>query len=137
MLKRVETMAANEKILKSLKSATTHLENSMLALNKKDENAFADSLWHVGAELEYALFLFSLTFQNESNLPKWKSNPEQKSTEAGPILAKVQNLLDEAEKHIINGKSLDAYKSAYVARHHVLKVQEELAKKKREAFKKK
>jgi len=130
-------MTANEKILKSLKSATTHLENSMQALNKKDENAFAESLWHLAAELEYVLFLFSITFQNENNLSKWKPNPEQKNAETGLVLVEVQNLLDEAEKRMMNGKSLDAYKGTYIARHYILRVQEELAKKKREALKKK
>lgn len=130
-------MTANEKILKSLKSALNYLKNSMLALNKKDESSFAGSLWHAAAELEYALFLFSMTFQNESDRLKWKPNPELKKIETSPALVEVQNLLDEAEKCMVNEKLQDAYKSAYVARHYVLKVQEDLARKKREALKKK
>jgi hypothetical protein len=126
----------NEKISKALKSATRHLENSMLALNKKDENLFADSIWHVAAELEYILFLFSITFPNESDLSRWKSNPELKS-ETGSILAEVGNLLNEAERLVVNERLPDAYKSAYVARHCIIKVQEDLAKKKREMLKKK
>jgi len=54
-------MAADEKILKALKSAITHLGNSMLTIDKKEDNSLADSVWHVAAELEYALFLFSIT----------------------------------------------------------------------------
>jgi len=130
-------MKINEKISKALKSATTHLENSMLALNKKDENSFADSLWHVAAELEYALFLFSITFPNESNLSSWKRNPELKKIETDSMLAEVKNLLDEAERFVVNERLLDAYKSAYIARHCILKVQEDVAKKKREMLKKK
>jgi len=129
-------MAAKEKISKGLKSATTHLENSILALNKKDEDSFADSLWHVAAELEYTLFLFSITFQNEEDLSKWKPNPEPK-IETGSTLMGAQNLLKEAEKFVMNERLLDAYKSAYVARHYVLRVQEDLAKKKRKMLKKK
>jgi len=129
-------MAINEKISKSLKSATTHLENAILALNKKDEDSFADSLWHVAAELEYTLFLFSITFQNEKDLSKWKPNPEPK-IETSSTLMEVQNLLNEAEKFIMNEKLLDAYKSAYDARHYVLKAQEDLTRKKRKMLKKK
>ena len=129
-------MAINEKILNGLKSATTHLENSMLALNKKDEDLFAGSLWHVAAELEYTLFLFSITSQNERDLSKWRPNHEPK-IETGSILMEVQNLLNEAEKFVTNEKLLDAYKSAYIARHYVLKVQEDLAKKKRKVLIKK
>jgi len=132
----VETMTINEKISKALKSATNHLDNSMLALNKKDENSFADSLWHVAAELEYVLFLFSITFPNESDPSKWKLNLELKS-ETGSMLTDVGNLLDEAEMLVMNERLVDAYKDAYTARHNILKIQENLAKKKREMLKKK
>jgi hypothetical protein len=128
-------MAVKEKISQSLKSATTHLENSILALNKKDEDSFADSLWHVAAELEYTLFLFSITFQNEKDISNWKPNPEPK-IEAGSTLMDAQNLLKEAEK-FVNEKLLDAYKSAYIARHYILKVQEDLSRKKRKMLRKK
>jgi len=122
-------MAINEKVSKALKSAATHLENSILALNNKDENSFADSLWHVAAELEYALFLFSITFSDEINLLGSKRNRELK-IETDLMLAEVKNLLDEAERFVVNERLLDAYKSAYVARHYVLKVQEDFAKNK-------
>jgi hypothetical protein len=130
-------MAANEKILKSLKSAMAYLENSILMLNKKDENSLMDNIWHVAAELEYALFLFSITLKDESDKSKWKLNPKIKKVEVGPALVMVQNLLDEAENRMADEKLLDAYKSAYIARHYILKVQKDFAKKKREAFKKK
>jgi hypothetical protein len=129
-------MAVKEKISKGLKSATTHLEHSILALNKKDENSFADSLWHVAAELEYTLFLFSITSQNKKDLSKWKPNSEPK-IETSSMVMNAQNLLNEAEKFVVNEKLLDAYKSAYVARHYVLKVQEDLARKKRKVLRKK
>jgi hypothetical protein len=109
----------------------------MQALNKRDENLFDGNLWHAAAELEYALFLFSIMFQNESSLLKWKPNAELKKTESGPTLIEAQNLLNKAEKFMVNEKLLDAYKSASIARHYMLKVHEDLAKKKREALKKK
>ena len=131
-------MAANEKILKALKSAMTHLDNSMLAIDKKEgDSLLDDSVWHVAAELEYALFLFSITVQNEIDKSKWKLNPKLKKVEVGPTLVTVQDLLNEAEKCMTSEKLSDAYKSAYIARHYVLKVQKDFAKKKREALKKK
>lgn len=130
-------MTTNEKILESLKSAVTYLGNSMLALNKKDENSFSYNIWHVAAELEYALFMFSITFQNESSRFEWKPNPELKKTETDSVLFTVQNLINESEKCVTDGKLFDAYKSVYIARRYVLRVQEDLAKKKREALKKK
>lgn len=131
-------MATNEKISKALKSAITHLDNSMLIINKKkDDSLLEDSVWHVAAELEYALFLFSITVQNEIDKSKWKLNPKLKKVEVGPTLVTVQDLLNEAEKCMTSEKLSDAYKSAYIARHYVLKVQKDFAKKKREALKKK
>jgi len=130
-------MVVNEKILNALKLATNHLENSMLAFNKKDENLFADSLWHTAAELEYTLFLLSMKFSDESDLSKWKPNPELKKVETSSMLAEAKDLLNKAETYMANEKSMDVYKSAYVARHYILKVQEDLAKKKRDMLKKK
>jgi hypothetical protein len=130
-------MAANKKILKALKSAITHLDNSMLTIDKKNDNSVADSVWHVAAELEYALFLFSITVQDEIDKTKWKLNPKLKKVEDGPMLVTVQEFLDKAEKCMTNEKLLDAYKNAYIARHFILKIQKDFTKKKREALKKK
>jgi hypothetical protein len=129
-------MATDEKISTALKSAIMYLENSILALDKKDESSFADSIWHVAAELEYALFLFSIKFPDESDLLKWKPNPELKKIETSSILTELRNLLNETERLFISERWLDAYKSAYIARHYLLKVQEDLNKKRREILKK-
>jgi hypothetical protein len=126
------TMAVNEKILRSLKSAVTYLENSVSALDKKDEGLLADSVWHVAAELEYTLFLLSIKTQNESDAPKLKSNLEFKKADADSMLVEVKNLLNQTEEFVLSGRLQDAYKSAYAARHRVLKIKEDIAKKKRE-----
>lgn len=130
-------MSITEKISKSLQTATVHLKNLTNALGKGDENSFADGIWHLAAELEYALFLFSITIQSESESAKWKPNPEVKNMETESMLANVQSLLGDAEKFLIEGNLHEAYRSAYVARHYTLKIQEDLAKKKREALKRK
>jgi hypothetical protein len=130
-------MITNEKILKALKSAITRLEDSITALNMGDENSLADNVWHVAAELEYALFLFSVTLQTEYDKSGWRSNPEPKKIEIGQLLAVVQGLLDEAEKATANERLLDAYRSTYTARRYMLRVQQDFAKKKREALKRK
>jgi len=130
-------MTIDEKISNALKSATTHLEYSIMALNRKDDNSFADSLWHTAAELEYMLFLLSIKFSNESDLSRWKPNPELKKIETDSMLLNARDLLNEAKRYVADEKLMDTYKNAYIARHYVLKVQEDLAKKKREMLKKK
>jgi hypothetical protein len=129
-------MATNKKILNALESAIKYLENSLLALNKGDENMLADSVWHGMAELEYVLFLFSMMLPSESNF-EWKPNPEFKKMETGPLLSEAEKLLKKAGEWAVGGKLLDAYKSTHIARQHMLKAQEDLAKKKREALKRK
>lgn len=130
-------MATNEKILKALKSAITHLDNSTEAIEKKDENPLEHGVWNVAAELEYALFLFSITVHDEINKSKWKLSPKLKKSEVSLKLVKVQDLLNEAEKYVKNEKLLDAYKNASIARNYILKIQKVFAKKKREALKEK
>jgi hypothetical protein len=129
-------MIVDERILKSLKSAMMYLENSTIALDKKDENLLADSIWHVAAELEYALFLLSIKIQNEIDVLKPKSNLESKKADVDSALVDVKNLLNQAEKFLLNGRLQDAYKSAYAARHCIFRIREDLAKKKREILKK-
>ncbi|MEM3553468.1 MAG: hypothetical protein QXH40_01325 [Candidatus Bathyarchaeia archaeon] len=131
-------MAANDKILKALESATSYLEKSASALSSGDENSFTKHFWHVAAELEYALFLFSLIFQEENvDKSKWKPNPDMKKDNINGVLAEVRSLLENAKKFLTSGKLLDAYKGIYVARHCVFAVEENLAKKKRESSKNK
>lgn len=130
-------MVANEKIVESLKTAITYAENSIQALDRNDENALADSLWHVAAELEYTVFLFSMASERETKPLQLDKSYDLKKTEADKLLAEVHNFLKEAEGFIVSGKFLDAYKSVYAARNHVFKLHEDLAKKKREARKKK
>ncbi len=129
-------MASNDKILKALESAINYLEKSLSALNSGNENSFTEHFWHVAAELEYALFMFSLIFQEENiEKSKWKPNPDIKKDELRNVLAEVRSLLDGAKKFLLGGKVLDAYKGVYVARHRVFAVEENLAKKKRGSLK--
>ncbi|MBS7615714.1 hypothetical protein KEJ45_00730 [Candidatus Bathyarchaeota archaeon] len=128
-------MAVNEKVLKALESASNYLKNSILALKRGDETLFSRSVWHVAAELEYALFLFLLTLGNGRE--KFKLNPESKNIQLNSLLSEAEALICDAKKSINNGDLLNAYKNTYMVRQHVFKIQENLAKKKRETAKKK
>ncbi|MEM1564158.1 MAG: hypothetical protein QW161_05755 [Candidatus Bathyarchaeia archaeon] len=105
-------------------------------MNSGDGNSFTKHFWHVAAELEYALFMFSLIFQEENvDKSKWKPNPDVKKDDIHNVLAEVRGLLDNAKKFLKSGRVLDAYKGVYVARHCVFAVEENLAKRKRERLK--
>ncbi|MGB9740278.1 MAG: hypothetical protein ACP5IM_02660 [Candidatus Bathyarchaeia archaeon] len=128
-------MSIDSKILTAITTALNNLEDAINALNK-DEDLFAKKVWHVVAELEYALFLFSITLQNDT-VPKAKADPDLKKTEISQVLIGANEFLRDAETLVKGGKFLEAYENVRSARNYVLKVQEELSKKKREASKKK
>lgn len=128
-------MTINEKLLKALESVKHHLECSLSVLSN-DDKAFADSVWHVAAELEYALFLLSLMFKGGVDSSKWKPNPEVKKLGVNEMLITVRALLDKSKKSLIGDDLMSAYKCAYMARYYVFRIQEDFARKKREASKK-
>lgn len=129
-------MAFNDKISKALASALYHADKSISALKSGDEKAFSNDLWHVAAELEYALFLFSLTLKNERNVQMPKPNPNPKDLQTDHIMLKVKELIEEAQNLLKSGDLPNAHKNAYQARHYIFKLQENMGKEKRGARRK-
>ncbi|MCS7115469.1 MAG: hypothetical protein RMJ15_05495 [Nitrososphaerota archaeon] len=126
-------MALTEKALKALEFAEGYLEKSLSALNK-DEKNFADGIWHVAAELEYALFLFYLMSKGEYDVAEWKPNPEHQKIGTNETVAKVMELLKESKKALVNKDLIGAHKYAYIARQYVFRIQEGFVKKKHESL---
>jgi len=125
-----------EKIRDAINSALAHLENSMRALAKNnDEKTVVNSLWLTSSETEYALFLFSLIHPEESESSPWKhsSQPKQQIVEVDSAHASAQSLLKEAKNNIEAGATEKAYEEAWTARNLLLKVQELLEKKRKSA----
>ena len=121
-----------EKIIESIASAINRLEGSMKALAKKDEKNLVNLVWRAGADLEYALFLFSLMQQNESESSSWKIDSHSKQVEISSILSSVQNLLREAKDNMEAGELLDAHKKTWTARGYLLRVHDTFEKKRKE-----
>jgi hypothetical protein len=124
-----------EKIKDAINSATTHLENSMQALVKNnDEKAIVNSLWLASSETEYALFLFSLMHPEKSESSPWKQSSQSKQVvDVNSALASAQSLLREAKSNIEAGATEKAYEEAWTARNMLLKVQEFFDKKRKSA----
>ncbi|MGD8546313.1 MAG: hypothetical protein PVH12_09080 [Candidatus Bathyarchaeota archaeon] len=130
-------MASNPKILKALKLAITQLDSSLDAEDATAGKPPEETVWHAAAEVEYALFLFSVSIEEETQKSKWKINPKLKKAEVKPLLVEVQSLLETAEKKLKNDDLLNAYKNASIARDYLLRIQKRFTKEKREALKKK
>ena len=125
-------MAANEKISRALNSAKTRLNQSRRAVGEQKGNLLEDNVWHAAADLEYVLFLLSMRFQTELDKSRWEPNQKVKKDKVDKTIAIVQRLLNEAEISVTNKKLLSAFQNAYIARHYLLRIQKNFAKKNRE-----
>jgi len=119
-----------EKITVAVTSAMNSLNNSIEAYGEKDEKQVAGFVWRAVAELEYALFLLSIQHQGEIETSSWKTSSHSKEVEIEPTLSSARDLLKEAKSNIEASDVHEAYKKTWMARNHLLKVQEALEKKK-------
>jgi hypothetical protein len=118
----------DEKMMSAINSAIKSLENSMKALVERDEKAVLNHVWHAAADSEYALFLFSILHQEESEGSTWKSSFHMKQVEAGSALALARELLEEAVKHIEADELNEAYKNTWMAQRYLLEAQQAFEK---------
>jgi len=135
MCKRVGSMSFHSKILNALKKAKKYLKSSIRT--KENAESFKKAIWHAAAELEYALFFFSIKFSDENKRHNWRVNPRSKESDLNLMLSMAEKFLSSAEKCVLSEDMLEAYKNAYLARNYMLKIQGALAKKKSDASKKK
>jgi len=126
-----------DKIEAALSAALKNIGDSRRALsNKNDEKALSDSLWSASAETEYAVFLLSLTQVDKSESASWKHETSAKqSIEIEPALVSAQKLLESAKTKIETEDFEKGYEETWMGRNLLLKVQELLEKKRKEAKK--
>jgi len=124
-------MTLKEKITKAVQSAMKYLEDSRKSITQNNEDELMKHVWKASAELEYALFLFSVLQQNEDQRHSWKVNLESKQLEVTPVITSTQELLRETKTSFENGNLLEAHKKTWIARGYLLKVQEFLEKKRK------
>jgi hypothetical protein len=111
-----------ENILENITSAINHLEESMKALVEKNEEEVMRSVWRAAADLEYALFLFSLMHEDENPSASWKLDLPAKQVEVGPTLVLAQDLLKEAKDSFKAENFHEAHKKTWMARGHLLRI---------------
>jgi hypothetical protein len=124
-----EELAYGEKIAKALTSCEAYLDKSIAALKSASEEL--DSwTWHAAAELEYALFLFSLRKADEDVTLKWRAESPDGNRSPAELLNTVQNLVVHSRESAASGSWLQGRKYAYAARSVLLRIQREHARKK-------
>jgi len=122
-----------ENTLENITSAINHLEESMKALVEKNEKEFMRSVWKASADLEYALFLFSLMHQEENPSASWKLDLSAKQVEVGPTLMLAQDLLKEAKSSFEAENFHEANKKTWMARRHLSRIHEFFEKMRRKS----
>ena len=127
-----------EKLTRAITSARSHLEDSMKVVSKGNGEDVSSIVWRAAADLEYALFLFSIMREDESRSSSWKLGLRSKDVEVDSVLASTRDLLEEAESKIEAGELREAHQKTWMARGYLLKLQEffEKRRKPRKAAKK-
>lgn len=111
-----------ENILENITSAISHLEEGRKALVEKNEKEVTRFVWRAAADLEHALFLFSVMHQDETPSASWKLNLLAKQFEVGPTLVVAQDLLKEAKDSFEAENFHEAHKKTWMARGHLLRI---------------
>jgi hypothetical protein len=124
-----------EKITQAIESAINYIENSLKVLEAKDENLLMNMLWHASAELEYALFLFSIQLEDKPESPQLSKGSHQKQLEMDSVLTATQTLLKETEHHVKKDEFDKAYNKVWQVRGDLLRLQEFLEKKRKKGGK--
>jgi len=122
-------MALETKVTKAILSAMKNLENSTKFIKENNENMLANHVWKASAEVEYALFLFSILRQSEHQSHSWKVDLKSKELEVAPVITCTQELLQKAKTSFETGDLLEAHKKIWMTRWYLLKVQNILEKK--------
>lgn len=137
MTSQKRSVLSRDKIKSALSTALKHLENSLKILsNNGDETAISDSLWAASAETEYAVFLLALGQEDKTEIYSWKqiSSAKQKM-DFKLALATTQELLKKAKAYVDTENLRESHKEAWTARNLLLKAQELVEKKRKEAKK--
>ena len=113
-----------EKLAGAITSALGYLEDSMNVVSKRDDKGVSGLVWRAAADLEYALFIFSVMHQDESESSSWKLGLRSKEVEIDSVLASTRNLLEEAESKIKAGELREAHKKTWMARGYLLTLHE-------------
>ena len=124
-------MALEKKVMKAVLSAMKYLENSKGFITENNQDALANHVWKASAEVEYALFLFSILRQNEHQSHSWKVDLKSKQLEVASLITSAQELLKEAKINFGNGDLLEAHKKIWIVRGYLLKAQNVIEKKRK------
>jgi len=110
-----------EKIIKTVNSALTHIEDAVELQAKGNEEKVMQLSWKASSDLEYALFLFALKYPQENRKSSWKL-PASKQPEIESILISTRDTLKEATKNLEADDLNEAHKTTWIAKGQLLRI---------------
>ncbi|MCJ7722080.1 hypothetical protein MUO98_06725 [Candidatus Bathyarchaeota archaeon] len=116
-----------EKIVKTLNSALTCLEDAIELHAKGNEEKVMQLTWKASSDLEYALFLFLLEYPQENRKSSRKLSSKQPEIES--ILISTRDTLKEASKNIDADELNEAQKKTWIAKDQLLRIHDFFEKK--------
>jgi len=125
-----------DKIQAALTKALTHIEEAIntMKASGSTEKALGDSLWAASAETEYALFLLALMQGDRAESAFMKrTSATRQIVELDIALAFARELFNSAKARVDENSFGASYEAASSARNLLLKAQEQLRKKRKEA----
>ena len=117
-----------EKIVKTLNSALTCLEDAIELQAKGNEEKVMQLTWKASSDLEYALF-FLLEYPQENRKSSRKLSSKQPEIES--ILISTRDTLKEASKNIDADELNEAQKKTWIAKDQLLRIHDFFEKKRR------
>ncbi len=118
-----------EKIVKTLNSALTRLEDAIELQAKGNEEKVMQQTWKASSDLEYALFLFLLEYPQENRKSSRKLSSKQPEIES--ILISTRDSLKEASRNIDADELNEAQKKTWIAKDQLLRIHDFFEKKRR------
>ena len=117
-------MIRDKRLAELLLQATNNLKKAVKAKMKGDYRLLSEKVWEIGADLEYLLFIISLSRENSNDL--WKENVKTTRTvDIDYELTTIQSLLKEASSSLeVNLE--ECYMKMWFARGCTLRVQRTL-----------
>jgi len=117
------------KVVTSLESAISHLENSLKLLSEKREKEAYDEVWQASSDIEYCLFLLSLHYDEPENFAVKRSSSGETTIES--MLTTALETPKETKGNVKSNNLDKAIGNAWEVRDHLLKVQEVFEKKRK------
>jgi len=118
-----------EKIVKTLNSALTRLEDAIELQAKGNEEKVMQQTWKASSDLEYALFLFLLEYPQENRKSSRKLSSKQPEIES--ILISTRDSLKEASRNMDADELNEAQKKTWIAKDQLLRIHDFFEKKRR------